>query len=56
MGDGAVLTLASNLGSEAVPFKAPSGTLLFASTDTVRDMLAGYCTCAWLDADQVDDE
>jgi 1,4-alpha-glucan branching enzyme len=56
MGDGAVLTLASNLGSEAVPFEPPSGTLLFASTDTIRDMLAGYCTCAWLDADRVDDE
>jgi malto-oligosyltrehalose trehalohydrolase len=56
MGDGAVLTLASNLGSEAVALEPPSGTLLFVSTDAVANVLPGYCTCVWIDADQVDDE
>jgi malto-oligosyltrehalose trehalohydrolase len=48
--DGATLTIASNLGSEAVPLSTPPGRVLFASTDLPTGALPGYCTAAFLDA------
>jgi malto-oligosyltrehalose trehalohydrolase len=49
LGDGAVLTLASNLAVDAVPLAALSGRLLFASVNMPEGSLPGYCTCAFLD-------
>jgi malto-oligosyltrehalose trehalohydrolase len=48
LGDGAVLTLASNLDCQTVAFSPPAGRLLFANVGSARDELAGHCTCAFI--------
>jgi malto-oligosyltrehalose trehalohydrolase len=54
MGDGSVLTLASNLGDASVSIEPPRGRRLFATSDDAATAaqsgtLSRYCTCAWLD-------
>jgi maltooligosyltrehalose trehalohydrolase len=49
LGDGAILTLASNLDAGAVPMDLPAGRLLFASTALSHGRLHGHCTCAFID-------
>jgi maltooligosyltrehalose trehalohydrolase len=57
MGDGATLTIASNLESDPVAMKPASGELLFGTVgDASPDQLPGYCTLVWLDADGKRDE
>ena len=48
MGDGAILTMASNLGADPVPADLPTGPLLFASAVVSADVLPGHCTCVFL--------
>jgi malto-oligosyltrehalose trehalohydrolase len=55
LGDGAVLTIACNLGAEPASITPPEGHLLFASlanasTQASSGCLPGHCTCAFLDA------
>jgi maltooligosyltrehalose trehalohydrolase len=45
MGDRSILTIVTNLGSDPVPFKTPSGRLLFTTGDTVP-MTAAYLEIA----------
>jgi maltooligosyltrehalose trehalohydrolase len=55
LGDGAVLTIACNLGASSVSIAPPAGRPLFASVaDTTPrpGSLPGHCTCAFLDADR----
>jgi maltooligosyltrehalose trehalohydrolase len=52
MGDGTVLTLASNLAGEPVEFGAVAGQILYASRDIADHSLSGYCTLAVLDSPQ----
>ncbi len=62
MGDGSVLTLASNLGKASVSIAPVRGRRLFATSDDAAaaaqsGMLPGFCTCAWLDeAERADNE
>jgi maltooligosyltrehalose trehalohydrolase len=49
LGDGAVLTIASNLAAGSVPLVLPAGELLFASTAVSHGTLPGHCTCVLLD-------
>jgi maltooligosyltrehalose trehalohydrolase len=54
MGDGRILTLASNLGRESADIEAQAGSLLFASTHEGERMarlgrLAPHCTLAFLE-------
>jgi maltooligosyltrehalose trehalohydrolase len=54
MGDGSVLTLASNLGDASAVIKPLRGRRLFATSDDAATAaqsgtLSRYCTCAWLD-------
>jgi maltooligosyltrehalose trehalohydrolase len=51
MGDGATLTIASNLGADPCAIETPRGKQLFASTDSPISggKLAGRCTVAFLD-------
>jgi maltooligosyltrehalose trehalohydrolase len=49
LGDGAVLTVASNLDAQAVPIAAPGGQELFATMPMPAGLLPGHCTCAFLD-------
>jgi maltooligosyltrehalose trehalohydrolase len=49
MGDGAVLTVASNLDPAAVPIDQPAGELLFASAPPPVGWLPGHSTSAHLD-------
>ena len=62
MGDGSVLTLASNLDHASVSITPPHGRRLFAPSDDAAmaaqsGTLSGHCTCVWLDdADRVDNE
>jgi maltooligosyltrehalose trehalohydrolase len=49
LGDGAVLTLASNLDGDPVPIDLPAGRVLFASTAMLPGRLPGHCTCAFID-------
>jgi maltooligosyltrehalose trehalohydrolase len=56
MGDGAMLTIASNLAREPVDFESPRGTLLFSTDDASSAELSGYCTRVWLDTDGTRDE
>ncbi|PPQ30141.1 malto-oligosyltrehalose trehalohydrolase [Rhodopila globiformis] len=46
MGDGARLTIVTNLGTDSVPFDAPQGRLLFSSADPGK---AGPVTTAYLE-------
>jgi maltooligosyltrehalose trehalohydrolase len=49
MGDGALLTIATNLGKTAVPFGRQSGQVVFNSTgEAVDDLLAASTTVAFL--------
>ena len=50
MGDGAVLTIAANLGAKSVMCPAGEGMLLIttASGMTPEGTLPGYTTCVWL--------
>jgi maltooligosyltrehalose trehalohydrolase len=41
MGDGALLTIAINLGQAAVPFSRPAGQMIFASAGVQTDDLLG---------------
>jgi hypothetical protein len=57
MGDGATLTVASNLGRDPVALKAAPGEPLFSTvTDASPGQLPGYCTRVWLGADGKRDE
>jgi len=57
LGDGATLTLASNLGTEAVASAvAASGRLLFSNKDLPHGQLPGHCTCAFIDEAPSSDE
>jgi malto-oligosyltrehalose trehalohydrolase len=56
MGDGAVLTIACNLGPAAVSIVPPSGKLLFATCDFTAGTLPGRSTCAWIDPERTHDE
>jgi maltooligosyltrehalose trehalohydrolase len=49
MGDGATLTIASDLGGEPVPLDPQPGRPLFASTGLPPGTLPGCCTAAFLD-------
>jgi hypothetical protein len=49
MGDGAVLTVASNLAAEPRPIAVPRGQTLFATVAAPAGLLPGHCTCALLD-------
>ena len=54
MGDGSVLTLATNLDDASVSIAPQRGRRLFATSDDAAaaaqsGTLHGYCTCAWLD-------
>jgi maltooligosyltrehalose trehalohydrolase len=54
LGDGAVLTIGTNLGAEASPIAPPAGDLLFATPTggaqrAQAGSLPGYCTVAFLD-------
>jgi hypothetical protein len=54
MGDGAVLTIATNLGPTSCPLTAPSGDLLFATGQTggasaQNGQLEGHTTAAFLE-------
>jgi maltooligosyltrehalose trehalohydrolase len=49
LGDGAVLTVATNLDAQAVTLDPPAGVLLFASTEVQQGWLPGHCTYAFLD-------
>ena len=51
MGDGAVLSIAINLGREPVDFAVPRGKLMFSTDDGSSAELPGYCTRVWLDTD-----
>jgi maltooligosyltrehalose trehalohydrolase len=60
LGDGAVLTLAMNLGQDAAPVSAPTGELLFATPDAAAQQanagrLPGHSTVAWLDRGPADE-
>ena len=50
LGDGAVLTLATNLDRKPVPIDLPAGRLLFASHAMPPGRLPGHSTCAFLDS------
>jgi hypothetical protein len=41
MGDGALLTIATNLGEVVVPFRRPAGQAVFASAGVLNDDLLG---------------
>jgi malto-oligosyltrehalose trehalohydrolase len=56
LGDGAILTLATNLHADAVPFDRPAGERLLPMTEIIGDRLPGYCTCAFLDLTQSTDD
>ncbi len=56
MGDGATLTLASNLDAMPASFMPPKAPLLFSSRPGEAGQLPGYCTLAYLDADRAADE
>ena len=47
LGDGSVLTLATNLGERPVPLGRPAGWLMFGAP--TGEMLDPYCTNAWLE-------
>ena len=49
LGDGAILTLASNLDVDPVPMDLPAGRLLFANSAMRHDRLPGHCTCAFVE-------
>ena len=49
LGDGAILTLASNLDAGAISMDLPAGRLLFASTAPSHGRLHGHSTCAFID-------
>lgn len=48
LGDGATLTIATNLDARPVPFEHPPGRTIFASGDVFPDALGGHCTAAFL--------
>jgi malto-oligosyltrehalose trehalohydrolase len=48
LGDGAVLTMGTNLDTQAVPLDLPAGRLLFANKTMPPRQLPGLCTCAFL--------
>ena len=57
MGDGATLTIATNLGRAPVAMEAVPGALLFCTVaDASPGQLPGNCTRVWLDADGKRDE
>ena len=56
MGDGAMLTIASNLAREPVDLEVPRGKLLFSTDDASSAELPGHCTRVWLDTDGTLDE
>lgn len=49
LGDGATLTVATNLDAKPVSMEPPSGHLIFASADVFPDALGGHCTAAFLE-------
>ena len=49
LGDGAMLTVATNLDAQAVTLDPPAGALLFTNTEMPPGLLPGHCTCAFLD-------
>ncbi len=50
LGNGAILTLASNLDRAPVPLESMPGRLLFASTEPKAGTLPGHSTVAFLDS------
>ena len=56
MGDGAILTIACNLGASAVSIAPPQGTLLFSTGTFAAGTLPAHSTCVWLNSDRTDDE
>jgi maltooligosyltrehalose trehalohydrolase len=59
LGDGAILTIACNLGASSVSIAPPVGRPLFASVADATPRpgsLPGHCTCAFLDADSTPHE
>jgi malto-oligosyltrehalose trehalohydrolase len=52
LGDGARLTLATNLDGQPVTLDLPEGQVLFSNTPTLEGRLPGYCTCAYLEENQ----
>jgi hypothetical protein len=54
LGDGAVLTIACNLGADPATIAAPAGRLLFGNQPDAAEAgrLPGHCTFAYLDADR----
>ncbi len=56
LGDGAILTLATNLDVDAVPMKLPTGRLLFACAEIPPGQLPPHCTCAFVDVPRAADE
>jgi malto-oligosyltrehalose trehalohydrolase len=55
LGDGTILTLATNLDADAVPWRAPPGRSVFAGAELSDGWLPGHCTCALLDVPRADD-
>ena len=51
LGDGALLSIATNLGREPVAIEVPRGKLMFATDDGSSAELPGFCTRVWLDTD-----
>lgn len=49
LGDGARLTLATNLDSQPVTVDLPAGQALFSNVPVSDGRLPGHCTCAYLD-------
>jgi maltooligosyltrehalose trehalohydrolase len=49
LGDGALLTLATNLAADPVPLDQPAGCLLIATATMQPGSLPGCCTCAYVD-------
>ena len=56
LGDGAVLTLASNLAADMVPIALPAGRLLFANVAMPHGQLPSHCTCAFVDESRSADD
>jgi hypothetical protein len=49
MGDGARLTLATNLDGQPVMIDRPEGEVLFSNLPADGGLLPGNCSCAYLD-------
>jgi malto-oligosyltrehalose trehalohydrolase len=49
MGDGAILSIATNLGTSDQAFATPPGTCIFSTNHNAQAVLAAHSTAAWLE-------